>query len=130
MLDQKTREALFVDAHSNIRSAVDGVAAVLRGAKPRLAYPPGISLTDGEIRALAKLNLAPEAVDGLRKVVADACAGPLFNLFCVVDAVGDPAGWEGPEWLGVDLCPRHDDEDRPMLHDEFFEAFARSKPGR
>jgi hypothetical protein len=92
-----------------------------------LAYPPTAEgrFTDDELAALANLRLSPDARSALRKLVRDAASQPLFHLFALLDAVGDPELCPQDEWLPVTLSVRADDSHQEMMHDEFFESFHR-----
>lgn len=126
MIDDTTRKALLVEAHRLIEAATaDALKAIER--TPKLTYPPAgpedAGLNVDEQQAVLALDLSPEAKSGIRKIVSNAVAGALFGLFCVVDGVGDPRGWQGGTWLGVDLTEPEKGRDRPMLHDEFYEVY-------
>jgi hypothetical protein len=88
-----------------------------------LSYPPNEEgrLTDEELAALARLRLEPAARSALRKIVRDAASSPLFQLFCLLDAVGAPELTSVTPWLAVNLAPAKGD--RPMMHDEFFDSY-------
>jgi hypothetical protein len=90
-----------------------------------LAYPPNdeARLTDEELRALVRLQLPPAARSGLRKVLRAAASAPLFQLFCLLDAVGDPALTSVDLWLPVNLSRRKEGDSREMMHDEFTDSF-------
>ena len=92
-------------------------------------YPPAESgdgpLTSAETEALVRLKLSPEARSGLEKLIADAASAAFFRFFCLLDAVGDPELEAVDEWYGAVLAKPSDNEDRAMLHDEFFESYWR-----
>lgn len=124
------RQALLREAHRLIDDAADhAVEHVARGAASTLTYPPGDGethahrLTEAEATALAALGASAEARSGLRKLVREAAASSLFGLFSLIDGVADPADWDGEVWLGADLVPPTEDEDRELLHDGFFDSY-------
>jgi hypothetical protein len=124
------RHALLVELHRAIDEAADAALDVIESRGIELVYPPGVKLTAEEIAALAELRVSPAARSALGKVLRNEAAGPLFELFTLVDGVSDPRGWPGPEtWLGVVLTPRvadgsDEDEGRPeMWHDQLFESY-------
>jgi hypothetical protein len=94
-----------------------------------VAYPPADSsggpLSPGETTALAGMVLSPEARAGLEKLFADAAAAAFFRFFCLLDGVGNPDLQPVDDWLGAVLTAPPDDEDRPMLHDAFFDTYWR-----
>jgi hypothetical protein len=124
------RHALLVELHRAIDEAADAALDVIESRGIELVYPPGVELTAEEIAALTELRVSPPARSALGKVLRDAAAGPLFDFFTLVDGVGDPRGWPGPEaWLGVVLTPRtadgsdEDGGDTEMWHDQLFESY-------
>ena len=94
-----------------------------------LDYPPADAQTDdyvftpAEASALAQLAASDAAMTGLRKLLREAAFAPLFHLFCLLDGVADPRGWDGGVWLGADLVSPQADEHRELLHDAFMESY-------
>lgn len=129
MIDDETRIAILVEAHRLIEQAShQAVENIRRGA--HLSYPPGehtkeAGLTSAEVQDLVALNLSPGCSSALQKIITNAMGEFLFNWLCVVDGVGDPRGWTGSTWLGVDLSLPDKERDRPMLHDDSFESYWR-----
>lgn len=123
-MSDEERAAFFAHIHRSIREAVGRAAASLGSGGPDLIYPPNSALTDDERAALGTLGATPALRSAFEKVAADATAAVLFDLFALLDGVGDPAGFEG-EWLGFRLARRAeaDEEYEPMLHDELFESY-------
>ena len=122
--------ALLRELHRSISQAVDVTMEQLaRGAARGLDYPPGDGksddhvLTDEEVAALAHLASSDVAVRALRKLLREAAASPLFDLFSLLDGVTAPDGWTDEAWLGAALVPRTGDEYYEMLHDEFFASY-------
>ncbi len=128
-MDDSTREALLVEAHRLIRKAArDAVARLRPGEELKLTYPPEDVLSRAQSASLTKLRFSEEALAGLEHLVADACAASIHDLFCLLDGVADPEVTEVDEWLGLELVePDDDEDDRAMLHDNFFESYWRYK---
>jgi len=80
-------------------------------------------------RGLWKLDLCPDAASGLRKLVPGAGAYAFFHFFSTLDAVADPPDWPGDEWLGAALAEPTEDDDRDMVHDQFYETWWEYAPG-
>jgi hypothetical protein len=121
--DERFR-ALMIAANAAVEdAAVDTLERVLANGGDPL-YPPNGGLTDEERSALPTGSLTPIQRDAFRKVLAGAAAGAIFRLFGVIDAVGDPEGYDGL-WLPIHLCETEEEEDadQGMLHDTFFEAY-------
>jgi hypothetical protein len=116
---------LWPEVHRSIedsaRSLVDSVGPASRGVV-ELAYPPGANLTAAEAAALRALALDEVARTALGKLAASVCGMPIFDLLALFDGAADPAATEGEFWPGVELIAGGE-EDRPMLHDEFFESY-------
>lgn len=119
-MNKSTLDALFREVHRAIRESAQSAVDQLKAKSPKLSYPPNVELTAAERDALAALNLSPAMCSALTKVIADAAAYPLFDLFCLIDGVGDPADARG--WQGVHLGEGMR-EPEPMLHDEFYESY-------
>jgi hypothetical protein len=124
VLSDEKREALLVEVHRAIEQAATQAAEAIAGVRPvpAFGYPPNGGLNDAEASLLRAGARGAEAVPALRKVIADAASVPLFRLFTLIDAVGDPDDWEG-DWLPLQLREAPEDEDQPMLHDELFESY-------
>ena len=92
-----------------------------------VTYPPmgdsGTVLSRAEHDALTELSLTAEARAGLEKVIADAAAAAFFQFFCLIDGVGDPGLRTVHSWRGAAIREPVEDEDEPMLHDEFFDSY-------
>jgi hypothetical protein len=74
-----------------------------------------------EISAITSLQLSDTARGAIAKVIADAGAAMLFNLFCLVDGVAAPELSDSPAWAGVSLLARQ--PDNAMLHDLLHESY-------
>ena len=123
MLTQRDKESLFIEVHRAIEAAATRTAAALRTGALELTYPPNAGLSPAEQAALESLHITPDSESALRKVVADAASAPLFQLFALLDGVGDPGGYDDV-WLGLVLSkPGEDEEGGEMLHDEFFDSY-------
>jgi hypothetical protein len=116
------REALLWEMHRAIARATDDAVAALQGHAFRPAYPPGVEVSTAETVAIRNLSSSPDVRAALAKIVADAAAQPLFQLFALIDGVADPKNWSGP-WFGATIALREDDQDQAMWHDDFFETF-------
>jgi len=79
MISKKLREALFKEIHKSIEESTETLISDLH--ETAISYPPGNELTNEEKAALGNLNLSNAAKTGLEKLVADACAYPLFHFF-------------------------------------------------
>jgi hypothetical protein len=125
MVIEDFRAALLQETHRAVDDATQGVMRTLIDGKSDLTYPPGIELTDGESEAVGALRLSPDARSALEKIVRDAASYPLFHLFTLIDAIGDPRDWTGP-WLGAKLSPRlagDVDTRGAMWHDDFYDSY-------
>ena len=135
--DAAVRGALLVELHRIIAESAESAASMVgvrmtsgesvgKGIADDLAYPPrdgtGPVLTRAERLALGQLDLSQDARSGFRKIVADACASTVFQLFALVDGVADPEMTQMDDWLGADIVAAPD-EDREMLHDGFYESY-------
>lgn len=87
-----------------------------------MAYPPGAKLSAAEAAALRAIALDGVARAALGKLATSVCSMPIFDLLALFDGAADPAATEGDFWPGVELIAGGE-EDRPMLHDEFFESY-------
>lgn len=128
-------ETLLLEVHRLIEVAAKEAVTKL-GSGPRrsrdeplVTYPPTDAATPllsaAEVDALNSLTLSAEARSGLERVVADAAASAFFSFFCLLDGAADPEVQDAGEWLGAELHAPSDDDDRPMLHDEFLESYWR-----
>jgi len=105
----------------------NGITAAVNERKrgTTLPYPPSEEgrLTEEELAALSALQLSVAARAGLRKIVRDAASAPLFRMFCLLDAVGDPELTQVANWLPINLERPHDGADRSMVHDDFYDSY-------
>ena len=132
MLTEKQRDALLLELHRAIEESADDAAQSLRpGGEPRQPYyPPNGGLTDAEHNALAGLLATEDAVSGIRKVVANAAAGPLWTLFSLIDATADPTDYE-EFWPPFELVESEDGErlEAPWLDAYWLWREKRPDPG-
>ena len=121
MLAEEQRQALLVDLHRSIEESASETVEWLRAGadEPFLSYPPNGELSEEEWRALEGLVSTDVVATGLRKLVANAAAGPLWTLFALLDAVGDPESYDG-EWMPLELVPSEDGEN---FHELWLEAY-------
>jgi hypothetical protein len=124
MRAKKQRDALFLEIHKLIEQAAVDAVEGLATSNSRLTYPPNGGLTEEEQTEVARLDLNPILKIALRKIIADAASVPIFHLFCLIDGVADPEGYDGL-WLGYRLVLPSKGEPAPSsrLHDEFFETY-------
>lgn len=117
------RAALLGEMHRAIDAAAqDGLRSLENGGSD-LSYLPGVELSASEKRALGALTHSSDLRSALKKVLRDAAARPLFQLFTLVDGVADPQNWSGT-WLGASITVAEPDEDSvTMWHDDFFESY-------
>lgn len=122
MIGAETRRALLIEMHRAIAEAVASVRLAIEQGEADPAYPPGVELSGAERAALREIAPSADAAAALSKLVADAAARPLFNLFALIDGVADPDFRTIEPWLGLSLTER-EDGDTAMWHDEFFETY-------
>ncbi len=120
MIDKEIRDVIFIDIHKAIEESAKSVLSPMQNQS--LSYPPGNELTKEEMSALSNLKLSDAAKSGIKKLLMDACAYPLFHFFSLLDAVTDPESDIGDTWLGATIDSKST-EDEPMLHDEFYESY-------
>src|SRR5882762_3259545 len=97
-LSDEERTTLLLEVHKLIETAADQAVRRIAGREPVgvLSYPLGGRLTAAEAEALGQAAATPEAVRALRRVVADAVAGPVYDLLAMIDGAREPEGWEIP----------------------------------
>lgn len=135
MTDEETK-AFLIDVHRAIEDQVADIAhKLVRGVVEDVTYPPNGGFTADEFRALQALHecRTPALESAFRKLMADAAAGVVFELFCLIDGVGDPQNFAG-DWETYQITAARDDR-HEMLHDEFYATYwdwrdLRSKPWR
>ena len=93
MLDDKERAALFLELHREIELTAHRAAEVLAGLKAPgdVLYPPNGGLTDRELAGFGRGGA--DAVAAYRKIVADAMAGPIHRLLCLIHDVFYDTYW-------------------------------------
>lgn len=125
-LSDENRDTLFVSVHKSIEESANTDANhIFHGRVDQLInYPSNGGLTADEQSALQELKGNEVLRSALRKVLASTAAGVFFDFFCVLDGVADPDPW-AREWSGVRLrdLPSDDNEDAPLLHDEFYATY-------
>ena len=99
-----------------------------------------LNLTDSELNGLKTLQLTPESISGIEKIVYENLMAAFFEAFCIIDGVGDPdeSLMEPNEiWYGLKLSEvvynEDDDEEeeyREMLHDELYSTYYEWKAAR
>ncbi|MCZ8540796.1 hypothetical protein [Psychrobacillus psychrodurans] len=90
------------------------------------------NLTVTELNALKAQQFTPESISGIEKIVRDNLMTTFFEVFCILDGVGDPnesfSLMEPDEvWLGLKLTEveynEEEEEVTEFLHDEFFSTY-------
>ena len=119
MTEKNIRDALFNEIHKAIAKSAESVGQFDASG---ISYPPSVELTPDEAQALSAIQLSDSAKSGLKKLVADACAYPLFHFFSLLDAASDPDIDFDDVWLGATIEAKTDEADEPMLHDELYET--------
>jgi hypothetical protein len=116
---------MMMEMHQAIEKTANDTAECLAGDKPlNLRYPPNAGLSPDEAIALEGLPKNDALKRALHKVVAHAAVHPLYWLFCMVDGIGDPEGWEGT-WLGCRFEPilQCTGENREPLHMRLYDSY-------
>ena len=122
-LSETNRHTLLLAIHQSIEEEAAGSAKeLLQGQVNEPPYPPNGGFTAEEKDSLELLQNNEVLQSALRKVLASCAAGVVFDLFNHIDGTTDP---KQGEWTGVMLVdkPRHDEEHREFLHDDFFDAY-------
>ena len=120
MIEKNIRDGLFKEIHKAIAESEESIGQLDSSG---ISYPPGVELTPDEAQALSELQLSDSAKSGLKKLVADGCAYPIFHFFSLLDAVTDPETDLDDVWLGATIEAKTDEADEPMLHDELYETY-------
>ena len=123
-LSDEERKALLVEVHKLIETAADQAVRRIVGREPvgALTYPLGARLTAAETEALGQAAATPEAVRALRRVVADAIAGPVYDLLAMIDGAREPEGWEMP-WQPFEVRAAEAGSPPGRLHTAFRETY-------
>ena len=120
MRTESPMRQLWPDIHRSLREASEVLANSVGQPQSKLdlAYPPGAELSSAEAKALQDLPLSGIARKG-RCICLPRASIPSLRPArrgCGSDCC------QREVWSGVDLVPASE-EDRPMLHDEFFESY-------
>ena len=123
-LSDEERKALLVEVHKRIETAADQAVRRISGREPvgTLTYPLGGRLTAAETAALGQAAATPDAVSALRRVVADAVAGPVYDLLAMIDGAREPEGWEVP-WPPFEVRAAGAGSPPGTLHTAFRETY-------
>jgi hypothetical protein len=123
-LSDEERRALLVEVHKLIETAADQAVRRISGREPVgvLTYPLGGRLTAAEAEALGRGAGTPEAVRALRRVVADAVAGPVYDLLAMIDGAREPEGWE-IRWRPFEVTTAEAGSPPGILHTAFQETY-------
>ncbi len=106
------RAVLLREMHRAIDDAAHNGLRSIEHPGTGLSYPPGVGLSDAELRALSTLRLSEDHRSALRKILRDTASGPLFQLFALLDGVADPEHWNGV-WLGATVALADDEDGEP-----------------
>ncbi|RZM23833.1 MAG: hypothetical protein EOO88_24880 [Pedobacter sp.] len=127
-LSKKNVEPVLLDLNRNIELYADRGVDMIFSASDRsnINFPPNGGLTESESKQLDLIGANEDLKSAIRKIIANASAGVVFQLLTVVDGVATPDN-AGPDWTGLKLI----DEDfsevsgdyGDMLHDSFFESY-------
>lgn len=123
-LRDEERTTLLLEVHKLIETAADQAVRRISGREPvgTLTYPLGSRLTAAETAALGQVAATPEAVRALRRVVADAVAGPVYDLLAMIDGAREPEGWEVP-WRPFEVKAATAGSPPGVLHTAFRETY-------
>jgi hypothetical protein len=123
-LRDEERTTLLLEMHKLIETAADQAVRRISGREPvgTLTYPYGGRLTAAETTALGQAAATPEAVRALRRVVADAVAGPVYDLLAMIDGAREPEGWEVP-WRPFEIKGAAAGSPPGVLHTAFRETY-------
>ena len=123
-LRDEERTTLLLEVHKLIETAADQAVRRISGREPvgALTYPLGGRLTAAETAALGQVAATPEAVRALRRVVADAVAGPVYDLLAMIDGAREPEGWEVP-WRPFEVKAAVAGSPPGVLHTAFRETY-------
>ncbi|HZG00107.1 MAG TPA: hypothetical protein VEY71_03850, partial [Chitinophagales bacterium] len=125
----KNARIIFLDLHQNIEEYSDTAVTKILEEKnfEYLAYPPNSGFSEKEKQELNKLNNNEELKNALRKVIADAASGVLFEFLNTIDGTGDPKNDDEGQWSTVKLIDEDWEEENEavdeMLHDMFNETY-------
>lgn len=120
-MNPEERKAVFAETHKAIDEAAQcAINLIGTSNSASLSYPPGVELTEEEIKLISSIQLSIEAKNVLKKIIANSCSWPIFHMMSLLDGVTDPYVIEVKDWIGGTL---HGDEDGSMLHDEFYETY-------
>ncbi|WP_417352558.1 hypothetical protein [Flavobacterium alkalisoli] len=115
-LSDSNLNSLMLEIHNSINSYSNELSE-------NVTYPPGGELTEAEKEELKKISNNPVLKSALQKITADTAAAVVFDIFCLIDGVTDPAD----EWTGIKLEDIAEDEEpepeEMMLHDKFYDTY-------
>ena len=119
-IPERVKHALLLRCHREVeRLAVQASEALYKGRIDEvLFYPPNAGFTAEERAALDRIKGDEVLMSALRKCFASGAASCLFDVFCVLDGIGDFE--EGEVELAT---PPPDAGDREMLHDAFLDTY-------
>ena len=116
------RNAILMDVHRSIEEAADEAATAIAGGHvpEAITYPADGGLTAGEAAAVSEIRLSTEAKNGVRKIIANAAAHPLWTLFALLDGIRDPDEHDEEYWPPFEIRPAADSE---VLTERWLEGF-------
>ena len=123
-LSDEERKTLLLEMHKLIETAADQAVRRLSGREPvgPLTYPYGARLSPAETETLGKGVTTPEAVRAVRKIVASAVAGPVYDLLSMIDGAREPEGWE-ISWRPFEMRGAEEGSPPGTLHTTFRETY-------
>jgi hypothetical protein len=123
-LSEQERKTLLLEMHKLIETAADQAVRRIVGREPvgALTYPLGRRLTTAEAETLHRLIGTPEAVRAVRRIVAAAVAGPVYDLLSMIDGAREPEGWE-ISWRSFEIRGVAEGSAPGTLHTAFRETY-------
>lgn len=127
-LNGKNLLELMVYLHNRIDESVGWTFDSINNGKIKdmISYPPGVEISDKELKILQDVIGNEEVKSALKKVMINNAMYPLFDLFNFIDGTGNIPDAEY-DWIELIECKYEDIEkieDREdFLHDLFFETF-------
>lgn len=130
-LGDANKQAMLLHLHRSIEDAANHtVEMIVNRETIEVTYPPNGGLNTAEQAAVCAIEQGDVMRSALRKIIADAAASVVFDLFNVIDGTTDPEP-ESVAWSSIMIVDRADDEDSAdFLHDEFFASYWDWKPLR
>lgn len=123
-MTREEMKRLLVAVHQSIEESADSLAEkIAKGDSPTITYPPNGGLSADERDALKTLTGGPSVQTGLRKLIADAAASVVFDLFNYVDGTADPPGEDYWGTFHIGTMTKEEARAQVFLHDAFYETY-------